>query len=142
LKMDGWIKSYHRSTVFVCLTGNCIPNRFFTGTNNSGKKKSPNALAGSATSSVISTNNSGKKKSPNVIAGTAVSSASQPSASFPVGPCLLGKHCFAPTHELRKKCPGCGNNIHVLCGCVLKQMEGSNINGKMKWCRFGNVPGQ
>jgi hypothetical protein len=31
LKMDGWIKSYHRSTVFVCLTGNCIPNRFFTG---------------------------------------------------------------------------------------------------------------
>jgi hypothetical protein len=38
LKMDGWIKSYHRSTVFVCLTGNCIPNRFFTGSSASGRK--------------------------------------------------------------------------------------------------------
>ena len=44
--------------------------------------------------------------------------------SFPVGPCLLASHCFAPTHEVRKKCPGCGKYIHALCGRVLEEDEG------------------
>jgi len=44
--------------------------------------------------------------------------------SFPVGPCLLASHCFAPTHELRKNCPGCGKYIHALCGRVLEEDEG------------------
>ena len=44
--------------------------------------------------------------------------------SFPVGPCLLASHCFAPTHELRKNFPGCGKYIHALCGRVLEEDEG------------------
>ncbi len=43
--------------------------------------------------------------------------------SFPVGPCLLASHCFAPTHELRKKCPGCGKYIHALCAECWKKMR-------------------
>ncbi len=74
--------------------------------NNSGKKKSPDVLPGATTSSAISSN-SGKKKSPNLVAGTTTSSASQTSMPFPIGPCLLGKHCFTSTNELQKKCPGC-----------------------------------
>jgi hypothetical protein len=101
--------------------------------NNSGRKKSLDLVAGATTSSAISSNKSGKKKSPNLVAGADMESAPQTSTSFPVGPCLLGKHCFAPTHELCKKCPGCGNDIHVLCGHVLEQMEGSKVNGEMKW---------
>jgi hypothetical protein len=66
---------------------------------------------------------------PSVSAGSAV-----PETEFPVGPCMLGNHCFAPTHELRKRCPGCNNLIHVLCGRVLEQMEGSKVYGK--WCWF------
>jgi len=30
-----------------------------------------------------------------------------------------------PTHELRKKCPGCEECIHALCGRVLLEDEGS-----------------
>jgi hypothetical protein len=40
---------------------------------------------------------------------------------FPVGPCLLASHCFAPTHELQKNCLGCGKYIHILCGRVLEE---------------------
>jgi hypothetical protein len=43
---------------------------------------------------------------------------------FPVGPCFLASHCFTPTHELRKNCPGCGKYIHALCGRVLEEDEG------------------
>ncbi len=42
--------------------------------------------------------NVGGKKSPNAVAGATTPSPA--STSFQVGPCLLGKHCFAPTHEL------------------------------------------
>ena len=40
---------------------------------------------------------------------------------FPTGPCVLGSKSLAPTHELQKHCPGCGELIHVLCGCVLEE---------------------
>jgi len=46
-------------------------------------------------------------------------------ASFSIGRCLLGNSCLAPTHELRKWCPGCNGLIHVLCGRVLEDDEGS-----------------
>jgi hypothetical protein len=45
--------------------------------------------------------------------------------SFPIGPCLLANSCLAPTHELRKFCPGCNGLIHVLCGRVLEEDEGN-----------------
>ncbi len=44
--------------------------------------------------------------------------------SFPKGPCSLGILCSAPTHELRKHCPGCSGWIHVVCGRVLEEDEG------------------
>jgi hypothetical protein len=46
-------------------------------------------------------------------------------ASFLIGRCSLGNSCLAPTHELRKWCPGCNGLIHVLCGWVLEDDEGS-----------------
>jgi hypothetical protein len=45
-------------------------------------------------------------------------------ATFSVGPCLLGNNCLAPTHELRKWCPGCYGLIHVVCVRVLEDDEG------------------
>ena len=43
---------------------------------------------------------------------------------FPTGPCSLSLNCKVPTHELRKKCPGCQGYIHALCGRVLSEDEG------------------
>ena len=43
---------------------------------------------------------------------------------FPTGPCTLSSNCKVPTHELRKKCPGCQGYIHALCGRVLSEDEG------------------
>jgi len=43
---------------------------------------------------------------------------------FPVGLYLLASHFFAPTHDFRKNCPGCGKYIHALCGRVLEEDEG------------------
>jgi hypothetical protein len=45
-------------------------------------------------------------------------------ATFPVGQCSLGNNCLAPTHELRKWCPGCNGLIHVICSQVLEDDEG------------------
>ena len=35
------------------------------------------------------------------------SSLLYPMVFFPIGPCCLGQLCQAPTHQLRKHCPGC-----------------------------------
>jgi hypothetical protein len=64
---------------------------------------------------------------------TSSASSALPETAFPVGPCMLGNHCFTPTYELRKRRPGCNNLIHVLCGRVLEQMEGSKVYGKWLW---------
>ncbi len=39
--------------------------------------------------------------------------------------CTLFLNCKVPTHELRKKCPGCQEFIHALCGRVLSEDEGA-----------------
>jgi hypothetical protein len=44
---------------------------------------------------------------------------------FMTGPCILSLNCKVPTHELRKKCPGCQEFIHALCGRVLSEDEGA-----------------
>jgi hypothetical protein len=80
---------------------------------NNRKKKSTDAIEGDTTSSAVGS----KKKSPD-LGVIAFAQTSTTGSSFPVGPFLPGKYCFAPTHELCKKCPGCGNNIHIICGCV------------------------
>jgi hypothetical protein len=64
---------------------------------------------------------------------TNISQTATSASSFPIGPCLVGKHCFAPTHELHKKCLGCGNNIHVVCGHVFETMEEATVKGKTTW---------
>ncbi len=46
-------------------------------------------------------------------------------ASFLIGWCSLGNSCLALTYELWKSCPGCNGLIHVLCGRVLEDDEGS-----------------
>ncbi len=38
-----------------------------------------------------------------------------------------------------KRCPGCSNLIHLLCSCVLEQLEGSNVDGKCKWYESDSV---
>jgi hypothetical protein len=43
---------------------------------------------------------------------------------FMAGTCTLSLNCKVPTHELRKKCPGCQEFIHALCGRVLSDDEG------------------
>ncbi len=59
----------------------------------------------------------------------------EPSSSndFPTGECGLGKYCLAPHHQLRKKCPGCNNWVHMVCGRVLVNPEGALIDGKTAW---------
>jgi len=52
------------------------------------------------------------------------SSLLYPMVFFPIGPCCLGQLCQAPTHQLRKHCPGCQGLIHVVCGRVLFDDEG------------------
>jgi hypothetical protein len=44
---------------------------------------------------------------------------------FMAGPCTLSLNCKVPPHELRKKCPGCQEFIHALCGRVLSADEGA-----------------
>jgi hypothetical protein len=91
----------------------------------------PKKRRGKTTETTSGTNpiTAGIKPAPSTTASTA-----GPDTGFLVGPCMLGNHCFASTHELRKRCPGCNYLIHVLCGHVLKQMEGSKVNGK--WIRY------
>jgi len=43
---------------------------------------------------------------------------------FPTGPSSLSLNCKVPSHQLRKKCPGCQGYIHALCGRVLSEDEG------------------
>lgn len=40
---------------------------------------------------------------------------------------------FSVGNQLRKRCLGCSNLIHVPCGHLLDAMEGSLVNGQMKW---------
>jgi hypothetical protein len=44
-------------------------------------------------------------------------------SSFQTGCCCVGAACKVPSHELRHHCPGCGNFIHLLCGCQLVEDE-------------------
>jgi hypothetical protein len=52
---------------------------------------------------------------------------------------MMGQFCNAPTHELRKHCPGCSNFIHVLCGCVRECNEWSTVRGVMKCIKADSV---
>ncbi len=42
-------------------------------------------------------------------------------SSFPTGQCCAGDDCVAPSHELRHKCSGCNQYLHMLCGRVLEE---------------------
>jgi hypothetical protein len=96
---------------------------------------STKAAAAAAATSPSSTGGSAKKKkkgqkkkteeplpSPtNALQGTTSNTKRTSVSLFPVGPCLMGNHYFGPTHELRKKCPGCGINIHVVVAMFWKK---------------------
>ncbi len=52
---------------------------------------------------------------------------------FPVGTCMLDKHCFGPIQQLRNICPGCNKLIHAQCESILDVKEGSEVNREKKW---------
>jgi len=60
-------------------------------------------------------------------------------AVYPSGPCVLEKHCLAPTGAVVVQCPGCSSDIHPECGRFLTRFEGSKINGNMKWYKPDSV---